>query len=44
MANYVGRLEATVQALITERILLAEDAERYVKAGKEDAVVKRFAR
>ena len=43
-ANYLGRLEAAVQALVKERFLLAEDAERYVKAGKEDAVVKRFAR
>ena len=43
-ANYAGRLEAAVQALVKERLLLAEDAERYINAGKEDAVVKRFAR
>ena len=43
-ANYIGKLQAAVQALVKERFLLAEDAESYVKAGKEDAVVKRFAR
>ena len=43
-ANYLGRLEAAVHALVKERLLLTEDAARYVQAGKEDAVVKRFAR
>ena len=43
-ANYLMRLEAAVQALVRDRLLLPEDAERYIKAGKEDAVVKRFAR
>ena len=43
-ANYSLKLEAAVQTLVKERFLLAEDAERYIKAGKEDAVVKRFAR
>ena len=43
-ANYAIKLEAAVQALVKERFLLVEDAERYIKAGKDDAVVKRFAR
>ena len=43
-ANYLLKLEAAVQTLVKERFLLVEDAERYIKAGKEDAVVKRFTR
>lgn len=43
-ANYSLKLEAAVKTLVKERFLLVEDAERYIKAGKEDAVVKRFSR
>ena len=43
-ANYLLKLEAAIQTLVKERFLLVEDAERYMKAGKEDAVLKRFAR
>ena len=43
-ANYVSELEASVQALVKDRFLLAEDAQHFIKAGKEDAVAKRFAR
>ena len=43
-ANYIGKLKATVQTLVKERFLLAEDAESYLKAGTDDAVVRRFAR
>ena len=42
--NYSLKLEAAVQRLVKERFLLVEDAQRYIEAGKEDAVVKRFAR
>ena len=43
-ANYSLKLEAAVRNLVKERFLLVEDAARYIKAGKEDAVVKRFSR
>lgn len=43
-ANYARKLDAAVQALVKERFLLAEDGERFIKASKEDVVVKRFAR
>ena len=43
-ANYSLKLEAAVRNLVKERLLLVEDAARYIKAGKEDAVVKRFSR
>ena len=43
-ANYALKLEAAVQTLVRERFLLVEDAERFIKASKEDGVVKRFAR
>jgi hypothetical protein len=33
-AAYVKRVEAAAQALLKERLLLAEDAERYVKAAQ----------
>jgi len=33
-AAYVKRVEAAAQALVKERLLLAEDAERYVKAAQ----------
>lgn len=43
-ASYLLKLQAAVKTLVKERFLLVEDAERYIKAGKEDAVVKRFLR
>ena len=43
-ASYSLKLEAAVKTLVKERFLLVEDAERYIKAGKENAVVKRFSR
>ena len=43
-ANYALKLAAAVERLVKERFLLVEDAQRYIKAGKEDAVVKLFAR
>lgn len=43
-ADYLRLLEAAVQTLVEERLLLTEDAQRYLEAGKEDAIAKRFAR
>ena len=41
-AIYLSRLERSVQALVRDRLLLAEDADRYLQAARDDAVVKRF--
>jgi len=43
-ANYVKKVERAAAALVKERLLLREDAERYVKAAKEEAIAKRFLR
>ena len=43
-ANYVKKLEAAARTLVRDRLLLAEDAERYVKAARDESVAKLFAR
>ena len=43
-AKYVKKVEAAARALVRERLLLAEDAERYVKAARDESVAKLFAR
>lgn len=43
-SNYVKKVEASARALVRDRLLLAEDAERFVSAAREDSVVKLFAR
>ncbi len=43
-ANYVKKLESSARTLVRERLLLAEDAERYVNAAKDESVAKLFAR
>ena len=41
-ADYMSRVERSVKALVRDRLLLAEDAERYLQAARDDAVVRRF--
>ena len=43
-ANYVKKLEAAARTLVRDRLLLAEDAERYMKAARDESVAKLFAR
>ena len=43
-ANYVKKVEAAARTLVRDRLLLAEDAERYVKAARDESVAKLFAR
>ena len=43
-ANYVKKVASSARALVRERLLLAEDAERYVKAASNESVAKLFAR
>lgn len=43
-ANYVKKLDAAARTLVRDRVLLAEDAERYMKAARDDPVAKLFAR
>lgn len=35
-ADYVAKVEATVAALVAERLLLAEDAERYIERARKE--------
>ena len=35
-ADYVARIEAVVAALVRERLLLAEDAERYIQRARNE--------
>jgi hypothetical protein len=43
-AEYVRRVEAAAKRLVAERLLLAEDAERFVAQAKSEETAKRFAR
>jgi hypothetical protein len=43
-AAYVRKVEAAAKRLVAERLLLAEDAERFVAQAKSDEMAKRFAR
>jgi hypothetical protein len=43
-AGYVKKVEAAARTLVRDRLLLAEDAERYLKAAREESVAKLFAR
>jgi hypothetical protein len=42
-AEYVRRYEAVVQGLVKERLLLAEDAQRYMARVRSDEVAKLFS-
>ncbi len=42
-ANYVKKLEAAARTLVKDRLLLAEDAQQYVKAARDESVAKLFA-
>ncbi len=43
-AAYVKKVDAYAKALVKERLLLAEDAERYVQRARSEEVVKQFKR
>jgi len=43
-AFYVKKVEAAARALVRERLLLAEDAERYINAARAEQVARLFAR
>jgi hypothetical protein len=43
-AYYVKKVEAAARALVRDRLLLAEDAERYVKAARDESTARLFAR
>ena len=43
-AGYVRRVEAAVKKLVAERLLLAEDGERFIEKAKSEEIAKRFAR
>lgn len=42
-ANYVRKVEQAAAALVKQRLLLREDAERYAAAARDPAVAKRFS-
>ena len=42
-AEYVRRYKAVVQGLVKERLLLAEDAQRYMARVRSDEVAKLFS-
>ena len=43
-AGYVNRVEQTVNKLVAERLLLAEDGEQFIARAKSGETAKRFAR
>ncbi len=43
-ANYVKKIEAAARTLVRDRLLLAEDAERYLKAARDESVARLFSR
>lgn len=43
-ANYVSKVEAAARALVRDRLLLTEDADKYIKTARSESVAKLFAR